>query len=147
MKAKAFAAASCILYGMAAMAGGDEFVSARYMRIDKPGKAETISFGQAYASGPGEYGHSLGKYAQKGQILPERIPDPWWEWDFGTARRLSYVEIQPDLREGHGGDLSRKVVRGGSFNDRQLKATSSWRWGYPKWMRPFDVGFRIIVED
>ena len=88
-----------ILHSIALDADGTEFVSARYMRIDKPGKVETISFGEAYVSSPGEYGHSLDKYAQKGQILPERIPDPWWEWDFGETRLLSYVEIQPDSRE------------------------------------------------
>ena len=41
----------------------------------------------------------------------------------------------------------KKVVRGGSWNARQIRATSTWRWGYPGWMRPFDVGFRVIVED
>ena len=38
----------------------------------------------------------------------------------------------------------RKVVKGGSFNDRPHKALL--RWGYPTWMRPFDVGFRVVVE-
>jgi formylglycine-generating enzyme required for sulfatase activity len=41
----------------------------------------------------------------------------------------------------------KKVVRGGSWNARQIRATSTWRWGYPGWMRPFDVGFRVIIED
>ncbi len=41
----------------------------------------------------------------------------------------------------------RKVVRGGSWYRRQSRATSSWRWGYPGWMRPFDVGFRVVIED
>jgi formylglycine-generating enzyme required for sulfatase activity len=41
----------------------------------------------------------------------------------------------------------KKVIRGGSWNARQIRATSTWRWGYPGWMRPFDVGFRVIVED
>lgn len=40
-----------------------------------------------------------------------------------------------------------KVVRGGSWYRRQLSASSASRWRYPVWMRPFDVGFRIIVED
>lgn len=38
----------------------------------------------------------------------------------------------------------RKLVKGGSFNDRPHKALL--RWGYPVWMRPFDVGFRVVVE-
>lgn len=40
----------------------------------------------------------------------------------------------------------RKTVRGGSFSDRPHLATSSWRWGYPPWMKPFSVGFRVVVE-
>ena len=44
-----------------------------------------------------------------------------------------------DLGEG------RKVTKGGSFNDRPHKALL--RWGYPTWMRPFDVGFRVVVEE
>jgi formylglycine-generating enzyme required for sulfatase activity len=41
----------------------------------------------------------------------------------------------------------RKAVRGGSWTRRQHRATSSWRWGYPGWMRPFDVGFRVVIEE
>lgn len=40
-----------------------------------------------------------------------------------------------------------KVVRGGSWYRRQLLATSSWRWRYSGWMRPFDVGFRVVIEE
>ncbi len=41
----------------------------------------------------------------------------------------------------------RKVVRGGSWYRRQHRATSSWRWSYPGWMRPYDVGFRVVIEE
>jgi len=40
-----------------------------------------------------------------------------------------------------------KVVRGGSWYRRQLSASSASRWRYPAWMRPFDVGFRVVIED
>lgn len=40
-----------------------------------------------------------------------------------------------------------KVVRGGSWYRRQHRATSSWRWAYPGWKRPYDVGFRVVIED
>ena len=40
-----------------------------------------------------------------------------------------------------------KVVRGGSWYRRPCVSGSAWRWRYPSWMRPFDVGFRIVVED
>ncbi|MGD0896407.1 MAG: SUMF1/EgtB/PvdO family nonheme iron enzyme [Thermoguttaceae bacterium] len=38
-----------------------------------------------------------------------------------------------------------RVVRGGSFYDLPHRATSSFRIGYPSWMRPWNVGFRIMV--
>ena len=40
-----------------------------------------------------------------------------------------------------------KVVRGGSWYRRQMLAASAARWRYPAWMRPFDVGFRVVVEE
>jgi len=40
-----------------------------------------------------------------------------------------------------------KVVRGGSWYRRPERATSSWRWRYPKDMPPFDVGFRVVIEE
>ena len=40
-----------------------------------------------------------------------------------------------------------KVVRGGSWYRRPVVSSSAWRWRYPEWMRPFDVGFRVVVED
>jgi len=44
-------------------------------------------------------------------------------------------------------DEGLKVVRGGSWYRRPERATSSWRWRYPKQMRPFDVGFRVVIEE
>lgn len=41
----------------------------------------------------------------------------------------------------------KKVIRGGSWNTRQVDATSTVRWAYPGWVRPFDVGFRVIIEE
>ncbi len=40
----------------------------------------------------------------------------------------------------------RKVVRGGSWDDRPKHSTSSYRLSHPSWQRVYDVGFRIIVE-
>ena len=39
------------------------------------------------------------------------------------------------------------VVKGGSWNSLPTAATASWRWSYPKWMRPYDVGFRVVLRD
>jgi len=40
----------------------------------------------------------------------------------------------------------RKVVRGGSWNDRPIRSTSSYRLSYPSWQQVYNVGFRIIIE-
>jgi formylglycine-generating enzyme required for sulfatase activity len=66
------------------------------------------------------------------------------EWTRSAYRPYPYVDS--DGRNNAVVD-ERKVVRGGSWYRRQIRSTSSWRWGYPGWMRPFDVGFRVIVED
>lgn len=44
-------------------------------------------------------------------------------------------------------DPALRVIRGGSWYQRQHRATSAWRWGYPTWQRPYNVGFRVVVED
>jgi len=44
------------------------------------------------------------------------------------------------------GPEGRAVVKGGSWNSVPTAATASWRWSYPKWMRPYDVGFRVVVR-
>jgi formylglycine-generating enzyme required for sulfatase activity len=40
-----------------------------------------------------------------------------------------------------------KVVRGGSWYDRPIRARSAYRLGFPQWQRVFNVGFRVIIED
>jgi formylglycine-generating enzyme required for sulfatase activity len=66
------------------------------------------------------------------------------EWTRSAFRPYPYSD--DDGRNNTKVD-ERKVVRGGSWDTRQMRATSTWRWGYPGWMRPFDVGFRVIIED
>ncbi len=66
------------------------------------------------------------------------------EWTRSAYKPYPYVDV--DGRNNATID-ERKVVRGGSWYRRSIRSTSSWRWGYPGWMRPFDVGFRVIVEE
>ena len=40
-----------------------------------------------------------------------------------------------------------KVVRGGSWADRPKDARAGFRWAYPQWQRPYNVGLRVICED
>ena len=66
------------------------------------------------------------------------------EWTRSAYRPYPYSDA--DGRNNTAVD-ERKVVRGGSWYRRPHRATSSWRWGYPGWMKPFDVGFRIVIEE
>lgn len=44
-------------------------------------------------------------------------------------------------------ELQGNVVRGGSWYDRPYRATAGFRLAYPVWQKPFNVGFRIVVEE
>ena len=80
-------------------------------------------------------------------------PNAWGLYDMhGNAAewtRSAYRPYPYSDADGRNNDTvdERKAVRGGSWYRRQHRATSSWRWGYPGWMRPFDVGFRVIIEE
>ncbi len=109
------------------------------------------------------------KLAVKG-VNPQPIPNPDKYWDFELkdprfddgALHLAVVgSYQPNafglydmignVCEWTNSDYAqrpgRKVIRGGSWADRPKDARASWRWGYPNWQRPFNVGFRVIIED
>ena len=49
-------------------------------------------------------------------------------------------------RAGEPDPTTRYVVRGGSWRDRPRRCTSAWRWRYPAFQKPFNVGFRVISE-
>ena len=80
-------------------------------------------------------------------------PNAWGLYDMhGNAAEWTRTAYRPyPYSESDGRNNAtvdeRKVVRGGSWYRRQHRATSSWRWAYPGWMRPFDVGFRVVIED
>lgn len=108
------------------------------------------------------------KLAVKG-VNPQPIANPDKFWDFelkdarfddGVLHLAETAHYQPNAwglhdmignvaewtlsdysqRPGH------KVIRGGSWADRPKDATASVRWGYPNWQRPFNLGFRVILE-
>ena len=64
------------------------------------------------------------------------------EWTRSEMRRYPYSASngRNALRTG------RKIVRGGSWNDRPVRSTSSYRLSYPSWQRVYNVGFRIIIQ-
>ena len=103
MKTKIVALMACAV--AFAAQGVDEYVRARYMRVDKLGEGQTLTFSSADACRPGEYRHPLNKYPQKGQITPERIADPWWEWDLKECRPVVLVYVNALKKGGHAFDL------------------------------------------
>ncbi|MEG1553040.1 MAG: SUMF1/EgtB/PvdO family nonheme iron enzyme [Kiritimatiellia bacterium] len=63
------------------------------------------------------------------------------EWT--NSRFIAY----PGAAKSEAFNAEEYVVRGGSWYHRPMRATSSIRWGYPTWMRPYNVGFRVVIED
>lgn len=62
------------------------------------------------------------------------------EWTRDTYKPYPY---SPSKVEAKG----KKVLRGGSWYDRPILARSSYRIEYPYWMRVFNSGFRVIIEE
>jgi formylglycine-generating enzyme required for sulfatase activity len=78
-------------------------------------------------------------------------PNPWGlydmhgnvaEWTSSACRPYPYRAA--DGREDAASD-SRRVVRGGSWRDRPMRSTASYRLGYEQYQRVFNVGFRIAM--
>ena len=64
------------------------------------------------------------------------------QWTLTTYQSYPYAEDGRD----NGSPQGLKVVRGGSFYDRPMRARSAFRLAYPSWQRVFNVGFRVICE-
>ncbi len=65
------------------------------------------------------------------------------EWTLTTYAPYPY---QADDGRNAGRPEGEKVVRGGSWYDRPIRARSSFRQSYPAWQKIFNVGFRVIAE-
>jgi formylglycine-generating enzyme required for sulfatase activity len=79
-------------------------------------------------------------------------PNPWGlydmhgnvaEWTLSAFRTYPYDAA--DGRETVAG-TERRAVRGGSWRDRPMRSTASYRLGYEPYQRVFNVGFRIVVS-
>ncbi len=97
---------------------------------------------------------------------PIKNPPPEWNYELKDARfndgvlHLATVgSYQPNswgLYDMHGNacewtrsdyDEGRKVVRGGSWKDRQTRAASAFRYGYFPWQQVYNTGFRVMIEN
>ena len=68
------------------------------------------------------------------------------EWCLDSFRGYPY---QPNVADSAAPDSGvKKTVRGGSWNDRPYRATSSFRLAFPAWQQVYNVGFRpVIIEE
>ncbi|MCX7045646.1 MAG: SUMF1/EgtB/PvdO family nonheme iron enzyme [Candidatus Sumerlaeota bacterium] len=91
-----------------------------------------------------------------GAIVTEQVgkyqPNAWglcdmhgnvWEWTRTTYKPYPY---DPSDGRDSGEAEGAKVVRGGSFYDRPLRARSAFRLWYPAWQCVYSVGFRVVCE-
>jgi formylglycine-generating enzyme required for sulfatase activity len=70
-----------------------------------------------------------------------------WEWTRSAYRPYPYREDDGRNEDATGAGTGNKVVRGGSWRDRPLRARSAFRLSYPAWRCVYDVGFRVVVEE
>jgi formylglycine-generating enzyme required for sulfatase activity len=69
------------------------------------------------------------------------------EWCLDTWRPYPYNPKAAAKDAKDAGPLTRKVIRGGSWNDRPFRATSSYRLDFPAWQKPYNTGFRPVIEE
>ena len=77
-------------------------------------------------------------------------PNPWGLYDMnGNVAEWTRSDYLPyPLKEKtEKVKPEQKVVRGGSWRERPKYSTSAIRKAYYPWQRPFNVGFRVIVEE
>lgn len=74
--------------------------------------------------------------------------NPWGLYDMnGNVAEWTRSDYVPyPLHKTEKEAAEQKVVRGGSWIERPRFSTSAYRKGYYSWQRPYNVGFRIIIE-
>ena len=65
------------------------------------------------------------------------------EWCLDTYRGYPYQADAADTATAARG--VKKSVRGGSWNDRPYRATSSFRLAFPAWQQVYNIGFRPVI--
>lgn len=77
-------------------------------------------------------------------------PNPWGLYDMnGNVAEWTRSDFLPYPLKGRASKTKteQKVVRGGSWRERPKYATSAIRKAYYPWQHPFNIGFRIIIEE
>ena len=78
------------------------------------------------------------------------LPNPWGLYDmYGNVAEWTRSDYRtyPLQEKENDGERSKKTVRGGSWIERPRFSTAASRKSYYPWQRPFNVGFRIVVEE
>jgi formylglycine-generating enzyme required for sulfatase activity len=81
------------------------------------------------------------------------MPNPWGLYDMhGNAAEWTRSAYRPYPWRGEDGcnmavPGEDRVVRGGSWYDRPVRARSAFRQHYPQWQRLFNVGFRVVCTN
>jgi len=75
--------------------------------------------------------------------------NPWGLYDmYGNVAEWTRSDYHPYPLTGKDKQSAdKKVVRGGSWIERPKFSTSSARKAYLPWQKPFNVGFRIVIEE
>ncbi len=66
------------------------------------------------------------------------------EWTL--SRYVPYPYKDDDRNAVGGSEITKRVVRGGSWYDRPKRSTSSYRFGYRDYQKVYNVGFRVLVS-
>lgn len=99
-------------------------------------RVESVNDGQMYAEKIAAYdANPWGLYDMHGSVA---------EWTQSDYKPYPYNAV--DGRNA-GDPETRKVVRGGSWNERPKNARSGFRLPYEPWQKIHNVGFRVVVED
>ena len=101
-------AAFCIVLACFAKDPADFYTRARYLVVDNPGPAKSLSWNVFNVCGPREYTGDVEKnkaYTIRRETSPRRIPDPWMEVDFHTNKPISSIRIRPSTKPGEAFDL------------------------------------------
>jgi hypothetical protein len=142
---------------------------AQWERACMAGTNNLFSFGDFNADW-GKYANLAG--ANRTLLAVHGVdPKPWknapqsWKWELQDSRFddghlfLSPVgSFKPNawgLYDMHGNvsewtsssDDKGAIIKGGSWNSLPTAATVKWKWSYPTWMRPYDVGFRVVISE
>jgi len=86
----------------------DFYTRARYLVVDNPGPAKSLTWRNFEVCGPGEYEGNVERcksYTLRQDRAVRRVDTPWMEVDFNTNKPISSLRIRPSVKPGESHDL------------------------------------------